>query len=245
MSRGVILDRPLEPDWLDVALRIGRDELPRAEARKRLELLLRDAELGPTARKKTVTALARLWIEPPPAAARMLDWGAQRLFDVGDTRPVHLAAILATYPFFGDVCAAAGRLLSLEGAVSTPELRQRVRGAWGHRRSIDVAVQRAVKTLRALGVLSGSPGASLSGPGERLNVPDDAAGWTVHALMLTRGVDSIEQSDIRSAPELFGLGLPVGELDSYPLLERHSEGGGRVVYAEAPLRDGAMRLFAG
>lgn len=234
MTRGPILDRPLEPAWLDAALTIGRNTLSVIDARERLDLHLRDTELGPVARKKTLTALARLWIEPPDVAEAMLSWGSRNLYEVDDTRPIHLAALLAAYPFFGDVCAVVGRLMALEGGIETPELRQRLRGTWGHRRAIDVAVQRAVKTLRVLGVLSGGPGTSLSGPGVRLNVPAIAAGWTVHALILTRQISSIEQGDIRSAPELFGLTLPAGDLDSYPFIERHREGGGRVVYAHLP-----------
>ena len=245
MTRGHILDRPLEHAWLDAAMRVGRAGLSRGEARQRLELVLRDAQLAPTARKKTVTALGRVWIEPADAGALMLGWAAKNLYAVPDTRPVHLAALLAAYPFFGDVCAAIGRALALEEAVNTPELRQRIRGTWGHRRSIDVAVQRAVKTLRGLGVLSGVPGASTSQADARLEVPRLAAGWTVHALMLTRGIASIEQGAIRSAPELFGLALPMGELDAYPMLERHTEGGGRVVYADVvPAEEAApLRLF--
>jgi hypothetical protein len=246
MTRGHILDRPLDHAWLDAAMRIGGAGLSRGEARQRLELLLRDAQLAPTARKKTVTALGRVWIEPADAAvAVMLGWAAKNLYAVPDTRPVHLAALLAAYPFFGDVCAAVGRALALGDAVNTPDLRQRIRGAWGHRRSIDVAVQRAVKTLRGLGVLSGTPGASTSQAGARLTVPRLAGGWTVHALMLTRGIASIEQGAIRSAPELFGLALPTGALDAYPMLERHTEGGGRIVYANVVLAEEAapLRLF--
>ena len=55
--------------------------------------------------------------------------------------------------------------------------------------------------------------------------------WLVHALLLARGAEAMADSDLRAAPELFAVVWPTSIENGYPHLERHSEGGGRVVYA--------------
>lgn len=58
----------------------------------------------------------------------------------------------------------------------------------------------------------------------------EIAGWLIHALILTRGVSSVNDAALGSVPELFWakLGRPDG---AYPLLERHSERGRCVIWA--------------
>lgn len=230
-ERGPILDRPLEPDWLDAALRIARETNDINAVRDRLHLTLGDAGLGTTARVKTVTALVRTWAQPPEAASQAMQWARDTLAGEADLRAVHLGALLAAYPFFGDVCATVGRVLALEEQVTTPDVRARMRASWGDRRTVHNAVQRAVKTLRAFELLTGGPGTSLSRRADRVVVSPRAGRWIAHTLLLSRGDDSIDERDLRSAPELFGLQLPERLDNGYELLERHREGGGRTVLA--------------
>jgi hypothetical protein len=230
-GRGPILDRPLEPAWLDAALLIARETRDLDQVRARLHLALGDSGLGSAARVKTVTALVRTWADPREAATASISWARRALADEEDLRSLHLGALIAAYPFFGDVCATVGRVLALEEQVTTPDIRARMRASWGDRRTIHNAVQRAVKTLRAFELLTGDPGTSLSRRADRLVVSPRAGRWIAHTLLLSRGQESIDEHDLRSAPELFGLRLP-GRLDNgYQLLERHREGGGRTVLA--------------
>lgn len=230
-GRGPILDRPLELAWLDSALRVARETDDVDDARKLLAIAMADEPMGAAARVKTVTALTRVWIQPPAAVASSTAWARQALFDQEDLRGIHFGAVIAAYPFFGDLCAACGRTLALEQRATTPDIRSRMRAAWGDRRTVHNAVQRGVKTLRAFGVLTGAPGTSDSERGETLPISSQAARWIAHTLLLSRGVDAIDERDLRSAPELFGLALPDHFDPEYGLLERHREGGGRVVLA--------------
>jgi hypothetical protein len=148
-----------------------------------------------------------------------------------DMRAIHFGALLAAYPFFGAVCAAAGRALALDESVTTPDLRERMRASWGDRRTVHNAVQRAVKTLRAFQVLTGARGTSMSARGQQLPVPPGAGRWIAHMLVLSRGAEAVDEREVRSAPELFGLRLPDHLNSGYELIERHREGGGRTVLA--------------
>jgi hypothetical protein len=158
-------------------------------------------------------------------------WARDALAAEDDLRAVHVGALLAAYPFFGDVCAAVGRALALEERVTTPDVRARMRASWGDRRTVHNAVQRAVKTLRAFELLTGDPGTSVSHRGDRLAVSPRAGRWIAHTLLLSRGAESVDERDVRSAPELFGLRMPERLDNGYTLLARHREGGGRTVLA--------------
>ena len=185
-GRGPVLDRPLEPAWLDAALRIARDTRSIDDVRSRLHLALGDSGLGTAARVKTVTALVRTWAAPRHESAAAVCWARDALADEEDLRAVHVGALLAAYPFFADVCAAVGRVLALEEQVTTPDVRARIRASWGDRRTVHNAVQRAVKTLRAFELLTGDPGTSVSHRGARLAVSPRAGRWIAHTLLLSR-----------------------------------------------------------
>src|SRR3954447_21117308 len=123
MTKGPLLDRPLEPHWLDLCLRFAAEETSPAAAKAHMERSLRDQPLADEARRKTVTALARVWIAPAGDARTPLLWARDAFMHEHATAGVHLVALMAAYPFFGSVCAAAGRALALEERLRTPDLR--------------------------------------------------------------------------------------------------------------------------
>jgi hypothetical protein len=231
MGRGPILDRPLEPAWLDEAFKVGREAEDLQDARRRLEWMLAGTELRREGRAKTITALVRTWVDPPASSASLVLWARESVTADTCSRDIHFGALLAAYPFFGDVCSGVGRSLGLEEQVATTDLRGKMIAIWGDRKTVHVSVRFAVKTLRAFGLLTGEAGTSMSRRGERLAVSTHAARWIVHALLLCRGAEAIDERDVRAAPELFGLELPDRFESGYPLIERHAEGGGRTVLA--------------
>jgi hypothetical protein len=157
---------------------------------------------------------------------------------------LHLGALLATTKFFGDVCAQVGRQLSLNGETSTTSLRGQLYQTWGERTSVDVGVRKCVRTLRHLRVLEGRLGDTVSTRGEHIPVPSSFADWLAHALLLARSVGSVEEREIRRAPELFMFSLPARIEGSYGLVDHVNEGGGRklVVIADAPVAPPAGQL---
>jgi hypothetical protein len=188
-------------------MRIGRDVADTSLAQQAVHEFLGSAGLGEEARGKTVTTLTRVWIAPEARARVPLEWARTSLWGVEDLRAVHFCALLASYPFFGDVCAIVGRTLALEESVRTPELRKKMRAVWGDRRTVHNAGQRAVKTLRAFDVLTGAAGSSVSQRGTALSVTQDAGRWVAHTLLLARAADAVDERELRTAPELFALAL--------------------------------------
>jgi hypothetical protein len=233
MNRGRILNRPLEPSWMDAAFRLAQDVPDVAERRRLLEMRLRDTHLAPQALKKVTEAVAPVWISPPPETAAMIEWALANSRDVADLRAIHLLALVATYPFFGDVCAISGRLLRIDGEVRNPELRNRLRATWGDREVINVAQRKCIQTLRAFSALEGHRGAAVSQAGERLRLPATHTPWAVHAIILGRNAESIDAGEIGASPEAFFADIVMHGVNGYALLERFNLGPSRVSYVAA------------
>ncbi len=229
MRLGPIMDRALEPPWLDVALAVAREAYGRS-GRSRLAMRLRDRIDLRERWDKRLTILTRIWLDPPPEARSLIAWAVERSELAPDARILHVGAMLGTYPFFGDACAAVGRDLALHGEAAISNVRRRLRARWGDRVEIDVAARASVRTLRNLGLVVGRKGARAVTQGDRPAVPSPFVPWIVHALALARGVQEIDAREVRSSPELFMITLPGSWRPQYPCLERYREGGSRVVF---------------
>jgi hypothetical protein len=136
----------------------------------------------------------------------------------------HLGAMLATYPFFGLVCATVGRQLDLNGVVDGGDGNTRVQALWGDRGVVAQGAAKRIRTLRNLDALGGSRGSRVSKAADRIAVPKSMIGWVVHALLLTRSTQSVGQDELMSAAELFMLDLEPNGDPGYPFVERVRKG---------------------
>ena len=135
MKTGPILDRGLTVEMLNAALRVAQMSVPFDQALRRLEVALRDLTSEQEATTKTRKILSRIWLRPPEYAKQMIEWGLGNAGAACDPRVLHLGALLATYPCFGQVCGFVGRQLKLAGEVSTIAVRNQANGTWGERSS--------------------------------------------------------------------------------------------------------------
>lgn len=232
MNRSRILNHSLEPAWLDAAFAIGRQHGD-GDPRQLLEMALSDMALAKWARIKVREIVGPVWLDPPKETASFIGWARANVDPARDLRAIHLLALMATYPFFGDVCTAVGRLLRLQGEVTTSDLRSRLRAKWGDREIVEVAQRMCIYTLRAFGALSAEPRASVSRPAEPLPLPRDLGMWAVHALVLARNAESIDLMEIDVAPEIFFTSVEAQPGNGYPLLERFSMAAGRAEFVLA------------
>lgn len=226
-----ILDRDLSSSWLDAALAVARRRLEPGAARAELVARLSTEPLGEAALKKTVTALNRIWLQPAAEAAPYAVWAVEHSDEISDWRPLHVGALLAREPFIKDLLVACSMELRGKGVVDTVALRARMRDAFGPKRSIDIATQRGVKTLRSLGLLAGASQESISGRGTVVIDDAQVAAWLIRCLLMGRGAESIALEDLSHAPELFGLTLPTALPRSAAGVTKHVEGVGRTVLA--------------
>ena len=74
---GMLLDRDLTLDQLNLAYDIAVDDPDPKTNRRRLTIALRDLVSGQEAEGKTKKCLTRVWLNPPPEAEVMIRWARE------------------------------------------------------------------------------------------------------------------------------------------------------------------------
>ena len=251
-------DRKIRSEWLDETARLAAQGLALSDIRQRLEAALAGqvAGEGPhSARGKTRTVLLRIWVTVPDGAEPLRDEGLAVVANGMplDLRPLHWGMCLATHPFFRDVAAITGRLLSLQGSVALSAVTRRVTEAWGARSTVLRASQRVVRSMVDWGALRETERRGVFRAGRRFRIGHDAraasglGGWLVEAALLASGRQSMRMLSIARHPMLFSVQwspTPRDVMDR-PRLELLREGAGEDVVgltrgAGQPYMDGLL-----
>jgi hypothetical protein len=222
-SVGMIYDRALTPDLLDIGLRVATKEPGSPDARRTLTIALRDHVSPQEAEGKTKKGLTRIWVRPPEAARPMIAWGVAHQHLVPARNVLHFGAMLATFPFVGTVAAIIGRQLRHDGVVEPRQVRRDTCLVLGDRSSVDVGARKVVTTMRYLGLLEAADGKVLT-CARPMAVPAGLGPWITHALLLTRQVEAVGIDELSRSPELATLDVANGRPNGYPLLDAHAEG---------------------
>lgn len=154
-------DRDIELQWLDATAQRLVDGLSPEDVRRSLWRLLDGQVAGDkprSGRGKTVTVLTHIWLDVPPEMTGLRDRALESIRGaLPDERlALHWAMSVATYPFFGDVAAAVGRLLALQGNASLAQINRRLVERWGDRSTMTRAVRRSVRSMVRWGALKDS-----------------------------------------------------------------------------------------
>ncbi len=201
-------DRDIKLEWLDaVATQVsagrGTREI-RASIHKMLGGVLATGKHG-TALSKTTTVLLHIWSQVPDNALALRDRIAPAIPDLSpqERLAAHWSMCLATYPFFLDVAANVGRLMSLQGDVSLASLRRRLAERWGDRCLMPQAAQKVVASMVAWDVLRGIKPGQYIHPNGLLPVGQRACTFLVEAILVGSGQKSMPIPDIERHPALF------------------------------------------
>jgi hypothetical protein len=124
-------DRSIDIEWLDAAAaRVARGEPPEA-IRKFLWDFLEDVVPGNThssGRGKTLTVLTRTWVVVPQQAEPLRKAALRCIVSAtGEQKiAIHWAMVIGTHPFFCDIAANVGKLLTLNGQANRFQIKRRM-----------------------------------------------------------------------------------------------------------------------
>jgi len=224
-----IPDRAFSLPVLETGYRFAALDKPEPERSTLLTVALREHVSDKDAKTKMKWALNRVWLKPPDQAAVMIRWAVDHPDLFPDHRVMHAGALLATFSFVGSVAELLGRSFALDEPVTVVDLTRRAVAVWGASSTVHEGVGKTITTLRRLDVVKGG-GRTPVTPAPALPVTPLGAAWLVHATMLTRQAEALDVHDAAQAPELFWAADFMPSAD-YPLLDIHSEGGSRRVWA--------------
>lgn len=207
-QRTIGLDRLVRLEWMDAAAgRLAAGDTPKI-ARDYIWELLEGVVAGSTtstARGKTITVLARVWLAPPAAALPLRDAAVEVLAHASaDERlAIHWAMFSAAYPFFVDVAGLVGKSLALNGEVALSQLTRRLVDTWGDRSTLRLAAQRLMRSMVQWGALrdGGKVGLYLA-PQKKAVLPSAIVEFLLEGLLVSaqRGMPLAQMA---SHPSLF------------------------------------------
>ena len=223
------LDRILSLSLLDDVYRVAAMDKPVRERSELLTIALRQHVSDADADNKMKKTVTRIWLNPPEPAVPMIRWALEHPDQFPDRRVMHTGALLATVPYVGSVIAQLGRAFALHEQPTVVDLRRRIVAQWGESSTVQEGVGKTITSLRRLDLVTGG-GRTPINPAPPLSATPLGASWLVHATMLTRQIEALDVHDSAEAPELFWV-CSVNPSAEYPLLEIHSEGISRRVWA--------------
>jgi hypothetical protein len=224
-----IPDRAFSLPVLETAYRFAAIDKPDQERSTLLTVALREHVSDKDAKTKMKWALNRVWLKPPEQAAGMIRWAVDHPDQFPDHRVMHTGALLATFSFVGSVAELLGRSFALDEPVTVVDLTRRAVAVWGASSTVHEGVGKTITTLRRLDVVRGGGRIAVT-RAPALPVTPLGAAWLVHATMLTRQAEALDVHDAAHAPELFWA-TGVTPSSDYPLLDIHSEGVSRRIWA--------------
>jgi hypothetical protein len=229
---GIGLDRRIDLQWLDaVAAHVAAgDDL--ATTRSGLFDLLDGQVTGGTKRgsacHKTVGVLTRVWSNVPAHLVTHRDRGFVLLTSAlpGERIVLHWSILMAGFPFFADVAASLGRLLSLQGDIALSQLTRRMSENWGDRSTMSRATQRVVRSMVQWGVLADTADKGVyASTGPQLPVHGPVAEHLLAGLLMHENrALSVDQFLRHPALFPFAVDLPLHSLRKSPVFEIHRQG---------------------
>jgi hypothetical protein len=201
-------DRRIDIEWLDAAAgRVAAGDPP-AQVREFLWNLLEGAVGGDSvhsARGKTLTVLMRIWVTVPSIAESLRDAAIKRipLASPEERLAMHWAMSIACYPFFSEVTAHAGKLLTLHEQVNVSQIIRRMTEIWGDRSTLPRAVQRVLRSIVQWGTLrEGTNKGIFIPPSRRIALSEDLAELLAQAILVSHG-RGMSFWQVSSHPALF------------------------------------------
>lgn len=176
-------------------------------------------------RDKAITILTKVWVKVPEDLRALRDEGLELLqrVDPRDHMLVHWGMCMATYPFFGTVAHATGRLLRLQGTAAAAQVQRRVRERLGERETVARATRRILRAFVDWGALQETEEKGIYRGGAKRVAGDNVLStWVAKASLHARNNKRQSASALLRGPHLFPfeIGLPsIRELEACECLE--------------------------
>lgn len=155
---------------------------------------------------KTITILLKVWLLPPKNLKSLRDEGLELLKRTSSVEHmvIHWGMISAVYPFWSSVAAQMGRLLKLQGTVTSVQIQRRIREQYGERETVSRRTRYIIRSFLDWGVLQETERKGIYKAQKALLIDDiRLVAWLVEAALYVRESGSIPLKELVDSSALF------------------------------------------
>lgn len=195
-----------------------RDEIKLVLEENLADKLAGSGQANRGSRQKAISILLKTWVTVPKEMKPLRDEGLELMKNLPSNEHLvlHWGMTMAAYPFFGTVAEITGRLLRLQGYVSTTQVLRRTRELMGERETVARATRRVLRCFADWGVLEDTEENGICRPASTLALEDTKlATWLIEAALISSGSNSKALKAIADTPALFP--FVVGSLNTIEL----------------------------
>ena len=214
-QRQVGFSQRVRLEWLEQTASYVLAGMTEAEITQSLRDLLQDKmSVGGNAqrgnREKTITILRRIWLPADDGHEGL----RQRALVLLQARPkdehlvLHWGMAAAVYPFWGSVADAVGRLVALQGTVTSGQIQRRLREIYGERETVARAARRIVRCFLDWRMLKQTGVKGSYRPASPIVVDIEITAWMIEALLHSSSARRITVADAMNNPALFPFSMP-------------------------------------
>jgi len=232
------LDRRIHLDWLELTANLVLAGNHKSDVKIQLQDKLKDqlpskGNVVRGIRSKTITVLMKVWINVPKGLEDLRDTGLDllRTLPKDNHIAVHWGMIMAVYPFWSEVAAQTGRLLSLQGGAASVHVQRRIRERYGERETVSTATHRLIRSFIDWGVLVKTSGKRIYSRGLSLALDEPKLiSWLIEASLHARPEGKATVGNLLNNRSLFPFQLSAFSenhlIDLSPRLEVHRNSSG-------------------
>lgn len=204
-------NRQVELEWLDfTASLIASGETPQSIKSSLDEYLKDRLSIGSDAvrgsRGKTISILLSIWVTVPKHLTRLRDDALllMRHLSASEHLALHWGMTMTAYPFFGVVAETAGRMLNLQGTVSSLTLKSRMREIYGQRETTIRSTRYALYSFSEWGILAEASERGVYRLPEKKDLKDrQLQEWLIKSLLICEEKKLAPVNTIIRSPKLF------------------------------------------
>lgn len=155
---------------------------------------------------KTITILLKVWLQPPKDLKSLRDEGLELLKRTSspESMVIHWGMVSAVYPFWFSVAAQIGRLLKLQGTVTSVQIQRRIREQYGERETVSRRARYIIRSFLDWGVLRETERKGIYKAQKALLIDDiRLIAWLIEAALYARESGSIPFKELVNSSALF------------------------------------------
>ena len=201
----------IQLEWLEQTAQLFLVGSSKSQIEMALQDILRDRlAVGSNARRnsreKAITILMKIWVTVPKHREPFRDDAVNLLKQLPESShlPIHWGMSMSSYPFFGVIAEAVGRLFKLRSEIASSQIQRRIKEELGERETVARSTRRILRCFVDWGVLQDTGEKGIYKAVPQLPVKDKRLkSWLIEAALISCKFNSLPLRSVFEKPVFF------------------------------------------